>query len=605
MKRIRSADKQIENKASSFCVPLFENPQQDERSEGSCNGEVLSEIEDLSCLEEVAAEAAYERKFDRNNLHLFHSKQQQLGELAHRLSLGGAHIDDFGRLISANDNVFPNNNDAPILPIFLDDEDDNHRQFVTQQELQAARTIERILQTRYKHTSRHNLQLIHIQMRRQAQPTRGFTFRRICCAVMTVVTAFVLLMIRSMPSEYYFYYPYDGYELESRVSNRYTTIKPKNRKGLWKWFSMMPFEEDPSMTRVDTVLSKIANIRLPTDHIQECGSLQNRNDHISDRFSLFQTRKNCSDGVLHIPSLPLSVIHESDNLHWLHSCRDVFGNATLCLAKSKEYCPRQQSSSCFRGIHDGRISNFQVNSIITFGRSLIRDNQFANDHFDVHFATDSVPRDVIESLQALLTDTYRMPSNIRPVAFRIYATAPKSGNVAFSSRAGTSSTHPLLRLISTKHYTQWMSNQREGRSSDRSSWMRFFSFLPWWWSASGPPTKYSHQSHSTGDTCRFVKDIQVDQRFQVLTQVFLSDNDLGGAVLFGDDVNNIDDSGDATGSNWISWLSKWSRRNKIIKCGLSVEGRLGRVVVSSGDNRRCRLPTRQGIRAVLQVWWSC
>ena len=90
-----------------------------------------------------------------------------------------------------------------------------------------------------------------------------------------------------------------------------------------------------------------------------------------------------------------------------------------------------------------------------------------------------------------------------------------------------------------------------------------------------------------------MSDLEADSDFAVHTSVFLSDSAgiqyAGGAALYVDDHP----------SNALP-------RNKIQR-GISVDGSRGRIVVSTGgsENRRCRLPTRGGIRAVLQIWWNC
>lgn len=88
-------------------------------------------------------------------------------------------------------------------------------------------------------------------------------------------------------------------------------------------------------------------------------------------------------------------------------------------------------------------------------------------------------------------------------------------------------------------------------------------------------------------------DLQVDPSFAIHTTVFLStgaDWDFrGGVSLYVDDHKSNNNA-----------------RKKIQK-GVTVDGSRGRVVVSTGglENRRCRLPVREGIRASLQIWWNC
>ena len=94
------------------------------------------------------------------------------------------------------------------------------------------------------------------------------------------------------------------------------------------------------------------------------------------------------------------------------------------------------------------------------------------------------------------------------------------------------------------------------------------------------------------DTCNLMGDLEADPRFHVHTLVFLSHGAgwdyQGGVALYAD-----------------SHRSNANPRKKIRR-GITVDGSRGRIVVSTGglENRRCRMPTRAGIRAALQIWWS-
>jgi hypothetical protein len=87
-------------------------------------------------------------------------------------------------------------------------------------------------------------------------------------------------------------------------------------------------------------------------------------------------------------------------------------------------------------------------------------------------------------------------------------------------------------------------------------------------------------------------DTEADPRFAIHTSIFLSEGAgkdfAGGVSLYVDDHR-----------------SNSNPRQKIQR-GVSIDGHRGRIVVSTGglENRRCRLPTRAGIRAVLQIWWD-
>ena len=87
-------------------------------------------------------------------------------------------------------------------------------------------------------------------------------------------------------------------------------------------------------------------------------------------------------------------------------------------------------------------------------------------------------------------------------------------------------------------------------------------------------------------------DMEADSRFSVHTSVFLVDGAgisyRGGVALYVDDhPSNLNPK----------------RR---VQRGVTVDGSKGRVMVSSGgtENRHCKLPTRAGLRSVLQIWWD-
>ena len=95
------------------------------------------------------------------------------------------------------------------------------------------------------------------------------------------------------------------------------------------------------------------------------------------------------------------------------------------------------------------------------------------------------------------------------------------------------------------------------------------------------------------DACNLMADMEANPRFGIHTSIFLSEGAgqdfSGGVTLYVDDHKDN------------------SNPRKVIQRGVSIDGHRGRIVVSTGglENRRCRLPTRAGIRAVLQIWWDC
>jgi hypothetical protein len=95
------------------------------------------------------------------------------------------------------------------------------------------------------------------------------------------------------------------------------------------------------------------------------------------------------------------------------------------------------------------------------------------------------------------------------------------------------------------------------------------------------------------DPCILMSDKRVSPDFAYHSSIFLTDgagyDNSGGTALYVDKhISNEPPR-------------RWIRR------GLLVDPSRGRLVVSSGgdENLRCKMPTRIGIRAVLQIWWAC
>jgi hypothetical protein len=86
-------------------------------------------------------------------------------------------------------------------------------------------------------------------------------------------------------------------------------------------------------------------------------------------------------------------------------------------------------------------------------------------------------------------------------------------------------------------------------------------------------------------------DMEANSSFAIHTSIFLSNGagaDYQGGVFL------------------YATMMKYKILENAFRRGLAIDGTRGRIVVSSGgrENRRCRLPTRAGIRSVLQIWWN-
>lgn len=506
------------------------------------------------------------------------------------------------------------------------------------------------------------------------QPTTNFTFRRICCAVMAVVLAFVVIMLHTIPTEMDEYgdanYDYDTasgaavVESESAEDGTSHTDGENNMFGFQKSSKQQDSQQQQQRRRrrppLDPLMHKVLQVRHAQDHILECHDLLHRSntrswqDHPllqlaarawklvpwrrwtvsdgADDTTMTQKTVDCSDGVLHLPHPSSSAMLSKEgrsiysfsfNLDhtWFLKCHPVpnedenekinessakapVSSPLSCLSFDQEknkdeskclstfpstHAWPSETQKCFRGVHDGFLSKREIASAMLMGAQLI---SMGADHFDIHydvaFLEDKVPS-IVFKLQKFLIQRYKLRSTIHPVAFRVDAAGPMDGTgVPMFEIYDQANQHPLVRILNRTNYLHWMD-----QSSRRNELAQYS--LPW-------PLRI----RPVRDTCNLMADLEADPRFAVHTSIFLSDganHDFrGGAALY---VDYDDDQYLPDPRRYL--FSRRSSRGKKIQRGLSVDGAKGRLIVSTGglENRRCRMPTRAGVRAVLQIWWSC
>jgi hypothetical protein len=306
-----------------------------------------------------------------------------------------------------------------------------------------------------------------------------------------------------------------------------------------------------------------------------------------------ETHFDCADGVVHIPSKHLLFEASNDvtlsqdeydalepymagvNLSWFHACSipDELESVSECFPGKNTSTCSTEKNACFRGVHDGVVSSRQVDRTLRLAGHLIEQG---GDHIEIHrnvsLLSEWIPS-VVDTLDDLLHRQYHLEGKWEPVAFRISVALPMDGTGV--RLYGNMADSLLERTFNRSVYSDWLESTR--RKNELAAYS-----LP-------PP----FATKSVRDVCYLMADLEADPDFAVHTSVFLSDSAgiqyAGGAALYVDDHP----------SNAIP-------RNKIQR-GIIIDGSRGRVVVSSGgaENRRCRLPTRAGIRAVLQIWWNC
>eukprot|EP00934_Nitzschia_sp_Nitz4_P000187 Nitzschia sp. Nitz4//scaffold62_size106224//95250//97075//NITZ4_004371-RA/size106224-snap-gene-0.132-mRNA-1//-1//CDS//3329555901//187//frame0 len=495
----------------------------------------------------------------------FYDRRAEIYEMTDQLSSGITRMDDDGRLVVAE----PPRPPRAILP-----PPPGHHQAVQPPPVNRGRPRQGPQQPQEDADDLRDPPPAHDQ--RQPQREARLTFRRICFAVLAVITAFVCVILHSLPS-------------------------------------LQPTEAiDPNF---DKLLHELLQVRFLKQHLYYCPDLQRGPGDIPTPWfgwSAFQgwlrerwgvyTESHCHEGVLHLPSqrvLANSLLHATPeeasllkpyrygfNATWTIPCQDVDVSSAIgassCypgrpsttdphLGESSE-CPAPSKSvdSCFRGVHDNQISSEEIDDALRLGQHLILEG---GDHFDVHYDVpllyDSLPT-VLQKLEQLLEKSYsgHLTKAIKPIAFRIQTTGPMDSHEVnmFDAAAVT---------LNQTRYLDWV------KRCKRQNQIAQFS-LPW-----------PFRTTPIRDTCNLMADMEADPRFAVQTTVFLTNGAgmgfRGGVTLFVDHHR-----------------TNYNPQHRILR-GLSIDGSAGRVFVSTGgvENRHCRLPMRAGLRSVLQIWWGC
>ena len=561
----------------------------------------------------------------------YHGRRREIRDLACKFWQGEAFVDGFGRLLpvpaaESEEQQFPpplvplpaQNNDNNVghgnlqlnVPLnnlnnnnlpFPFDADEEERQWAETEEREAAAAIARAVE-RYKQEGVPAEDYVLIRVPPMERPERtSLTFRRICFAVLAVVTAFLCIMLQTLP--------------------------------------LFPLDNDPDPI-FDKLMYELMEVRPFEDHVMECRGLHRSppthppswlnpvsmfyKATPSNLATYFGTSRHvdCSKGVLHVPSkstLVNSYFESSThrdhgalwepyvlgvNASWFLPCNfPVLNDTTACqqspsikvdTESDEQFCDARQPDAsqinngsyqeaqqprCFRGIHDNMISDHEVGETLRLGSQLIHEGW---DHFDIHRDKNLLLKERLPTLlhiiRSLLQEKYGVPGegNVNPVAFRVNAVGPFDGHgVALHGNENGQNSNYLLRILNKNKYSNWIEKHRRRNELARYS-------LAW-------PTRRK----PFRDPCFLMSDMEADPKFSILTTVFLSTGGgvdfRGGLALYVDDDPSNDNP-----------------RRKLEK-GVTIDGSRGRLVVSTGgyENRRCRLPTRRGIRASLQIWWNC
>jgi hypothetical protein len=505
-----------------------------------------------------------------SRVEAYRDRRKEIQELKRKLRIGEARIDDDGNLVPVTNPPLP---PAALLPAPppprpnfnmganppAADNDEVDQQWMEQEEREAAAAIARAVQ-RYREQGVADDDLRLIRVRPEDGERTNFTFRRICCAVLAVVTAFICILLQTLP--------------------------------------LMRSSSVPNPV-FDKLMSELLHVKNMGQHSLECPGLH-RESNITwvDRLReltgyMSSTSTDCSDGVLHIPAPSVYIdqfvksksveeismlkpfVTNGVNLSWFLTCQVPPEVQSSCYPGAPDnmdsgVCSAPSGNLCFRGVHDDFVMEHEVGYALGMGSQLIKKG---GDHFDIHYDTiylkQWIPH-VVTRLKFLLRDTYHVNESLQPVAFRVSAAAPIDGE-----GVPIYSANNLIPILNRTNYINWFAKSSQRNELADNS-------LPW-----------PFRTEPARDTCNLMADMEADPRFAVHTTVFLADGAgdhyRGGASLY------------------VDHHPSNSNPRRKIRRGVTIDGSMGRVVVSTGglENRRCRLPTRAGVRAALQIWWGC
>jgi glycosyltransferase involved in cell wall biosynthesis len=340
--------------------------------------------------------------------HRFHQRREEIRNLKVDLRNGRARIDEDDRLVPLEAQA-----PGPQQPVLIFQQVNNNEQqeeqWVEQEQRETAEAIVRsVAHYREQGVPEEDFELIIIPPR---ETTANLTFRRICFAVVAVVSAFVVVILQTLPS------------------------------------SVSPDALDPYF---DKLMYELVFVRHFHAHIKHCpglhrnGSKQWR-DQVLQKLG-FAPEKYCDDGVLHIPAKHaildkyLQASTEEDaallkpfkdgvNVSWTIPCVSRRESAPYqCQATDEGECAVDSATmqQCFRGVHDNILSDEEVVDVLQFGNYLVK--QEGSDNLDVFYATylERQLPEVLNKLKLLLRETYNF-IQVEPITFRITSAGPMDG----------------------------------------------------------------------------------------------------------------------------------------------------------------------------------
>jgi hypothetical protein len=484
-----------------------------------------------------------------HDLEKLNARRKQRVHWASLVQSGGAQLDANFRLVF-NRGPDPLPDLQPDLPPLRDNVDqqneeialilnpvEENRRLTEIEERTAATTISQMVHKyRNDNVPEEAFFFIPIKQRRQLPQSMVFTFRKIFIAVISCLVASTCLLLQGF---------------------------------------LLPTDIPYSTPYVDKILSELLHIRDFTFHLSNCRGRQRQANPIKQIIFRLLSIPDCSYGVLLIPSLqdlrsnhqPFHVDEGHIHHHFQNNSKGI--NISWSLNCENLLTEEKHQRKCFRGVHDGWVTDTDLEEAIRFGATLITDHE--SDHFEIHqdvsLLKSQLPH-LITRVRSLMETIYLdIDTQIEPVAFRFHAALPMS---EFGIVPQGVSSELLPELLNEENYYNWLDFNTDHNQAISNS------MFP---------------SRPLRETCNLMADLEANSTFAIHTSIFLSNGAggdfKGGHALFVDNYRNQDP-------------------RKRINRGVVIDGSIGRIIVSSGgpENLRCRLPTRSGIRAVLQIWWN-
>jgi hypothetical protein len=345
----------------------------------------------------------------------YNDRRREIREQASQVASGDFEIDEDMRLVPTPSPSPPGIPLPPVgpghpAPPHPADNDEEERRWLEREDHEAAEAIARAVQ-RYRQAGVPEEDFVLIRIAPREQNSVNFTFRRVCFAVLAVVTAFVCIMLQTLPLV---------------RSVKHTNLAFDNR------------------------MRELLHVRDFCKHVRHCDGVHryernsSRMQRLREKIKGHDAVVNCADGVLHIPAkhLLFDRLHDLSSKHddydvlepylngvnvsWFLPCRSLeeAGPISQCFPGSNTLTRSAGVNACFRGVHDNLVASEEVDKVLQLGAHLIEAGGDHNEIYDeASLLSERIPS-VVNTLKDLLHRQYSLEGQWDPVAFRVSVALP-------------------------------------------------------------------------------------------------------------------------------------------------------------------------------------